>query len=257
MFIHKNHTRDILLVVSFQVIIIVLDGEFFDANHSFRQEVDDLFVSKARDAVVDRFSSKDVVSFVFVDAREVNDEVDFLLGDPGQGVVLVGRFKVGGVEGSEFDVVLLQQLNSIASSVETVSALHEVLSCSNKFLGGVAGDEDIFCLIRHFEIRRDRDHRLQEGFVFVLTETSDFTSGGHFDTENRVSAKESLEGELRGSDADVFQFAVAVIVGLDVFSQEDSGSSINEINVVGFRDEWETTRSAEISFNDRDIVSFN
>lgn len=247
------------------LVINAGDVECGLSDDSLNEQLGILDVGNQRNSKVDSHSSRLVTlgdvtcgSSEPVLGRQVDVQVDQVIGKMlAQRVLLLLRIEIvlrtKLLEVLDRDTVLLNEVGSTGCSKQVIAHSMELVNGGKhlKFLlEGTNGQEDVL-------LGRDDtcgDKSLQVGIVSVLTETSDFTSRSHLNTENRVRTRQSAERELGDFNTHVVAGHLDVRVGSDRQTEHDLGSNLDGIDTGDLGDKGEGSSGTEVTFNNLDLI---
>ena len=142
----------------------------------------------------------------------------------------------------------IQECSGSGSSVNLISFGKQHAACIQQVnLRLHCTRREHHCLFRNLEACSD--HRIQQCFREIITDTTYFTGRRHVHTQNRVSLVKTGERELRGFYANPVDVERS-FVRLAIRSiQHDAGSRFDEVAFQHLRYKREATRSTQVTFN--------
>ena len=136
-------------------------------------------------------------------------------------------------------VVVDEILICTAGGVDFVAHFVEC-GCCIEHVGFLLGRT---CAEQHRALRNlvaYREHRLEDCFGGVVAEATHFARRRHVDSEHRVGALQTREGELRRFDADVVEVEGATAGTLYVDAEHYARCQVDKVDFEHFRHERET-----------------
>ena len=99
-----------------------------------------------------------------------------------------------------------------------------------------------------------RKHSRKQSGSRIVAQTTDFSGRCHIDSQYGVGLLQAVEGELTGLDTHIIEIEQALVRFLHGQSQHDFRGQFNHIDLKHLAHERETPRSAQVAFNDLDVV---
>ncbi|KAI6769204.1 hypothetical protein HG531_010308 [Fusarium graminearum] len=159
----------------------------------------------------------------------------------------------------QIDGVLCQMLGEreLGATVLLLAKNLKVLALNAMLLeeiGGTGSSKQLVTKLLKLLHRRKHLTLVLVGLVLVNTETSNLTSRGHLNTQNRISARKTGETELRHLNTNTVGGKISRRVSLERLAHDSLGSHLNQINTHNLGHEGERTRSTNVTLNNLDVV---
>ena len=124
------------------------------------------------------------------------------------------------------------------SSIELIAVGNEGACCIEHgcfLFGATCGEQDALL----WDAVTYREHALEKGSGWFISETSHLTCRGHIDTEYGVGLLEAVERKLRGFDTHIIKVEETLVWLLYRQTEHYFSGKFNEIDLQYLANEWE------------------